>query len=315
MPFGEATTESSVPTDEIDKREIYFSEWLLALSFACWGTVGSLKPLKRVDFFYGFERSNMTTVQDIIGDYTPLANRVVKKLKLVRGAILCKIFYTSNLRDRVCRMGLTRISNDLGINHSTASKNIAWLVNNGYVEHIRQHTTTEPAHYRCTQKFYDLAKGIDLINTPVDLINTPVDLINQEEETKIESKDNTAAEKKPLALLLTKPLNQYTPQQLMFGHLAMLYQIDLQLMSKKQEAQLGKEATKLIKAGKQPDDIKLFEDWWYKHDWRGQKGQPPIPFQASELWGQFESSRNGNNPAQTNQTKIIPDELGGLNLG
>ena len=140
----------------------------------------------------------MTTIQDVIGDYTPLSNNVLKVLKLVRGAIACKIFFTSNLDDRVCRMGLTRISDDLGIDSSTASKNLKWLVTNGYVELVKEHTPTEPAHYRCTQLFYDIAKGVDLINRGVDKVNRGVDLINQKEEIKEEIKEeNMDDEEKP----------------------------------------------------------------------------------------------------------------------
>ena len=137
----------------------------------------------------------MTTIQDVIGDYTPLSNKIVKELKLIRGALACKIFYTSNLNDRVCRMGLRRIADDLGIDFTTASKNIDWLVSNEYLERVKEHTPTEPAHYRCTQKFYDLAKGVDLINTGVDVVNTGVDLINKEEEIKEERKERVG--KKP----------------------------------------------------------------------------------------------------------------------
>jgi len=71
----------------------------------------------------------MTTLQDVLGDYTPLSNNVVKELKLVKGALACKIFYTSGLKDRVCRMGLTRIADNLGIDRAAASRNINWLVN------------------------------------------------------------------------------------------------------------------------------------------------------------------------------------------
>lgn len=132
----------------------------------------------------------MATVQDVIGDYTPLSNNVVRKLKLVRGAIVCKIFFTSNLEDRVCRMGQTRIAKELGLEVSTVSKGLKWLVDKKYIEQTKEHTPTEPAHYRCTKRFYQLAKGIDLINPTIDVINTPIDLINQEEELKEELKEN-----------------------------------------------------------------------------------------------------------------------------
>jgi len=137
----------------------------------------------------------MTTIRDVLGNHTPLSNNVVQVIGLVKGAVACKIFYTSSLRDRVCRMGQTRLARELGIDKSTASKAIKWLMEMDYIEKVKEYTPTEPAQYICTQKFYDLAEGIDLINTPidqinapVDLINTPVDLINQEKESKEDSK-------------------------------------------------------------------------------------------------------------------------------
>lgn len=135
----------------------------------------------------------MTTIQDVIGDYTPLSNKIVKKLKLTRGALACKIFYTSNLRDRICRMGLKRIADELGIDDTTASKGIKWLVENEYIEQVKAPDNRHPGHYRCTQKFYDLSARVDIINSRVDYINSRVDYINQEEDIKEESKEKTIA--------------------------------------------------------------------------------------------------------------------------
>jgi DnaD/phage-associated family protein len=122
----------------------------------------------------------MATIRDVIGDFTPLSNNVVKKLNIIRGALACKIFYTSNLNDRVCRMGLRHIADELGIDHSTASKNIEWLVTSGYIDRVKEHTPLDPAHYRCTQLFYDLAKGgVDVVNRGVDVVNRGVDVVNR----------------------------------------------------------------------------------------------------------------------------------------
>lgn len=68
-----------------------------------------------------------------------------------------------------------------------------------------------------------------------------------------------------------KPL---TTQQDMFGALAEVCQLNPAL----QKTQLGKTASQLIKAGYTPDQIRERYNpgaWWYLHDWRGQKGQPP----------------------------------------
>lgn len=85
---------------------------------------------------------------------------------------------------------------------------------------------------------------------------------------------------------------KYTPQQIAFGYLAKVCKIDLGLLSKKQEGQLGRESSRLIKAGVDPPEIERFGEWWYKNDWRGQKGQPPGPSQVSENWGQFREANS-----------------------
>ena len=46
---------------------------------------------------------------------------------------------------------------------------------------------------------------------------------------------------------------------------------------------LFKRAKALLKAGYTIQNIRDFERWWYKNDWRGQKGQPPNPELVIEL--------------------------------
>lgn len=235
----------------------------------------------------------MTTIQDVIGDYTPLSNKVVRELKLIRGALVCKIFYTSNLQDRVCRMGLTRIADDLGIDPSTASKNIDWLVENGYIDRIKAHTTTEPAHYRCTQKFYNLARGIDLINPPIDLINTPIDnvntpidLINQEEESKEEIKEVIPG---PLA-----------------SNLMTICCIKEESISKRQADSLKETLRILVNMKIEPELLGRFEDFW-KVNWRGKNGGPPSLLQVTELWGEFEQWIKHPNGSDNEDFYFRPD--------
>lgn len=86
-----------------------------------------------------------------------------------------------------------------------------------------------------------------------------------------------------------------TPNQLMFGCLATVCKIDLTLISDKQRGQLNKESAKLVKANIQLEEITKFGEWWKAYDWRGQRGQPPLPSQVSENWGQFKE-QNGRQP-------------------
>lgn len=85
--------------------------------------------------------------------------------------------------------------------------------------------------------------------------------------------------------------SKYTTQQLLFGKLALICKIDLDLMTPNQESVLTNTSTRLDKAGVQPDQIDSFATWWDANDWRGQKGSPPTPGQVIETWGQFKASQ------------------------
>lgn len=65
-------------------------------------------------------------------------------------------------------------------------------------------------------------------------------------------------------------------------------------MTTRQHNDLLHTESRLNMAGKQADDVKLFQTWWYDHDWRGKKDEPPLLHQVLETWGTFESCRNDN---------------------
>lgn len=120
-------------------------------------------------------------------------------------------------------------------------------------------------------------------NPPIGVTNCPKggDSIVSPEPSKNRHINNNGAKKQP-------------PHQPIYNSLAELYKIDLELITDKLRVQLYKEAKKLLRAKKSPDDVKSFGVWWYHHDWRGKQDQPPAPFQASEMWGRFEESRKKN---------------------
>jgi phage replication O-like protein O len=47
-------------------------------------------------------------------------------------------------------------------------------------------------------------------------------------------------------------------------------------------SQIGKTANALLKAGYLDGDVKAQGDWWYRHDFRGRKGQPPTLAQVTD---------------------------------
>jgi len=76
--------------------------------------------------------------------------------------------------------------------------------------------------------------------------------------------------------------------------LAELCQIEPATMTTRQSNDLLHTANRLDTAGKQASDVKRFQSWWYAHDWRGKKDEPPLLHQVLETWGTFELCRNDN---------------------
>lgn len=101
----------------------------------------------------------MSTIQDFTKDSTPANKYIVKALGLIKGMIACKVIYAANLSDKVCRIGLSRMSDELGISTSTVSRALEWLVDNEYILKEVEATTTTPAHYTPSQKLLDLLPG------------------------------------------------------------------------------------------------------------------------------------------------------------
>ena len=66
----------------------------------------------------------------------------------------------------------------------------------------------------------------------------------------------------------SKPLSL---QQAMFGAVEEVCKMD----GKLKRGQIAQTASKLLKAGYTPEKVLAFQAWWYEHDWRGEKGQPP----------------------------------------
>lgn len=68
---------------------------------------------------------------------------------------------------------------------------------------------------------------------------------------------------------------------------------------------LNSNEKKLRGAGVSPGELEGFGRWWYANDWRGQKGQPPIPSQVVECWGQYKNGNlNGASNGRQNQSSI-----------
>jgi len=73
-----------------------------------------------------------------------------------------------------------------------------------------------------------------------------------------------------------------------FMALAEVCKIDVRGATVNQRRQLG-QSSKILRERLEatPEQIRNFARWWYKNDWRGQRGQPPKPAQVRECWGRY----------------------------
>jgi len=115
-----------------------------------------------------------------------------------------------------------------------------------------------------------------------------------------------------------QPPPKRTAAQATFSALAALCQVDIATCTKEQRGALNQSEASLRKAGAMPDmlgvrtdDWQTFAHWWYRHDWRGKKGEPPRPHQVREEWGKFTSWREGQRVETAlppEQSTLTPDE-------
>lgn len=73
----------------------------------------------------------------------------------------------------------------------------------------------------------------------------------------------------------------------MFSALARVCKFNLKTMTGKQRLSCNQSEKLLRKAGATPELLDAFSEWWYTHDWRGKKKEPPRPEQVRETWGQY----------------------------
>ena len=89
-------------------------------------------------------------------DSYPANKKILSALPGPKGHLLCRIYWATNLRDRVCKMSLLRLGIEIGYDSSTVSRAIADLLGAGYIDKIKGSTNLQPAHYVVTEKFFDL---------------------------------------------------------------------------------------------------------------------------------------------------------------
>lgn len=221
----------------------------------------------------------MTTHSDYSRDSYPANKHILQTVKGVKGHLLCRIFWASNLKDGVCRMGLKRLGSEIGFDASTCSRAGAQLVEEGYILKVKEAdlTTSSPPHYVVTQKFYDLLPDdttpIAERNSPIAHSNTPIAERKQEKDKDIENK--AAAPTK-------NPQNKPTQEQLQHKELALKLSTIMgydKLPIKAVVKDLNTLTKWLVGIGATAADVEQFGRYWW-----GDK--PPSPYQVKSYWAQ-----------------------------
>jgi hypothetical protein len=149
----------------------------------------------------------MSTHSDYSRDSYPANKHILQAIGGIKGHLLCRIFWATNLKDGVCRMGITRLGEEIGFDRSTVLRNERLLIADGYIKEVKQADPAngQPAHYQVTQKFYDLLPVADSTTTrciaqhpPLQTATPPVAQRNKDIDTDIESSDNNSNGKNPL---------------------------------------------------------------------------------------------------------------------
>lgn len=164
------------------------------------------------------------TKADYSKDSYPANRRVLKVVKGAKGHLLCRIYWATNLRDNVCRMGLKRLGAEIGFDPSTVSRGAKALLKMGYIKMVKpaDKANNEPPHYLVTEKYFALLTPLTIVepqppevdaptpeadpppiaernspiaerNTPIAQCNSPIAERNKEKESDVESKKESEA--------------------------------------------------------------------------------------------------------------------------
>jgi hypothetical protein len=99
--------------------------------------------------------------------------------------------------------------------------------------------------------------------------------------------------------------NPPPPHQRTFTALAQVCRWEPALLTGGQRGQLNQAEKKLCQHGVGPQDILAFGQWWEAHDWRGKRGDPPLPHQVRQEWGRFAHWRREHDTANGDLTAQV----------
>ena len=89
------------------------------------------------------------------------------------------------------------------------------------------------------------------------------------------------------------PTEKQIENQNMFSAIAEVCGIDWHVASEDKKGQINQSGGKLRQGNYTAADILSFGEWWFEHDWRGQKGQRPTPVQIRDEIGKWKGDSAG----------------------
>ncbi len=254
----------------------------------------------------------MTPAPTKLKGFTPVIDVVVKDVGLVQAAVFGAVWRYCQMKDRTCTASLEKIGGRVELSSRTVLRHIKELCDRGYLTDLTPGLRNQPHTYADT--------GRAALQVVLQAGFTP-DLGATESHSRYDRESHLGMTesqlKKPIkkggAKKDSEPDGSATPapSETLFTALAEVCQIDIDknMITVKQRGQLNAESKRLRKAGIDPDGVQDFGVWWYAHDWRGVKYQPPDPSQIRSMWKQYKSWKPGGNGSRGNGRQTQAEAL------
>lgn len=234
--------------------------------------------------------------------------------------VLCLIFRkTTGWHKEADDLSIAQIKKGTGIKtDATVIKAINELEKKSYIVTIRRGDTRQPNTYALNS------------NLEIDVTTTKNEVVNQENGHVTTLKNEVATTKNGVDTTknvvvngLTTSKNEDTkeyinreyinresvPEKPKPGPLALslakLCSINLEtLTSSKATKEFSQALSTLVRIKSEPEQVSEFGKFW-KTNWRGKNGSPPLPSQVCDLWGEYQEWANsGKNYGQPKKEKI-----------
>lgn len=221
----------------------------------------------------GPDRCSGDDVSKDFGQFTPVPDAIVREHGLIVAAVWGRMWRYAQQEDGVCRAGEQRIANDLDVGRMTVRRAKKRLMDLGYIEDTTPGIRNVPHSYRvnrCTTVVHHNEIGVPerYSGCTREVQQTAESSTTVVHEDTIEEtiKESTAKE----SWRWMRALGE-------------VCQVDINIKSNK--GQIAKYAKELREANYTTEQIRRHygngkgphQSWWYEHDFRGQKGQPPKP--------------------------------------